>query len=307
LGKSGSVEEHGRKRLCLLKDIPIYVSPDSSDIWAHSELFQVDRNKNLIEVAGCPPDAFSEDGQLWGNPLYDWPYHQGTGYDWWVHRLKHASAIYDVIRIDHFRGFAGYYAIPARNKTAVGGIWRPGPGIDFIHAIKEKLPDIAIIAEDLGFRTDDVKQLLTESSFPGMNVLQFAFDSREENDYLPHNYTRNSIVYTGTHDNTTTEDWQYSALAGDVAFAREYLDITDQSDFANSFIRAALGSVCDTAIIPMQDWLQLGKEARINIPSTLGGNWVWRMQAEALTPQLCATIQRLTEIFGRLMKGKIKR
>jgi 4-alpha-glucanotransferase len=164
----------------------------------------------------------------------------------------------DVIRIDHFRGFAGYYAIPASDKTAVGGIWRLGPGVDFIHAIKEKLPDIAIIAEDLGYRTDDVKQLLAESGFPGMKVLQFAFDSREESDYLPHNYTRNSIVYTGTHDNTTTEDWQYSAPPEDVAFAREYLNITEHNDFTYSFIRAAFGNVCDTAIIPMQDWLRLG-------------------------------------------------
>ncbi len=281
-------------------DIPIYVSPDSSDLWAHSELFQVDENKNATEVAGCPPDAFSSDGQLWGNPLYNWSYHQKTGYDWWIRRLKYAGSIYDVVRIDHFRGFAGYYSIPAQNKTAAGGIWRRGPGLDLIRVIKEKLPGILIIAEDLGYLTDDVKNLLAQSGFPGMKVLQFAFDSREAGDYLPHNYSRNSVVYTGTHDNTTTRDWQYSAPAEDVAFAKEYLNINEHTDFTYSFIRAALGSVCDTAIIPIQDWLRLGKEARINTPSTLGGNWVWRMPADALTPELSAVIYRFTQMFGRL-------
>ena len=280
-------------------DIPIYVSPDSSDLWADPSLFQVDADGALTEVAGCPPDAFAADGQLWGNPLYNWDVHLKTGCAWWIRRLRHASAVYDVVRIDHFRGFESYYAIPARDKTAVNGVWRKGPGTAFIDVIRRKLPDVRIIAEDLGYLTDDVKALLRASGFPGMKVLQFAFDSREESDYLPHNYTQNSVVYTGTHDNTTTADWELSAPAGDVAFARRYLDVEGGADFTRRFIRAALASVSDTAVIPMPDWLGLGAEARINTPSTLGGNWLWRMDPAALTDALAADILALTKLYGR--------
>ena len=280
-------------------DIPIYVSPDSSDLWADPSLFQVDADGALTEVAGCPPDAFAADGQLWGNPLYNWDVHLKTGCAWWIRRLRHASAVYDVVRIDHFRGFESYYAIPARDKTAVNGVWRKGPGTAFIDVIRRKLPDVRIIAEDLGYLTDDVKALLRASGFPGMKVLQFAFDSREESDYLPHNYTQNSVVYTGTHDNTTTADWELSAPAGDVAFARRYLDVEGDADFTRRFIRAALASVSDTAVIPMPDWLGLGAEARINTPSTLGGNWLWRMDPAALTDALAADILALTKLYGR--------
>ena len=279
--------------------IPIYVSPDSSDLWADPSLFQVDADGALTEVAGCPPDAFAADGQLWGNPLYNWDVHLKTGCAWWIRRLRHASAVYDVVRIDHFRGFESYYAIPARDKTAVNGVWRKGPGTAFIDVIRRKLPDVRIIAEDLGYLTDDVKALLRASGFPGMKVLQFAFDSREESDYLPHNYTQNSVVYTGTHDNTTTADWELSAPAGDVAFARRYLDVEGGADFTRRFIRAALASVSDTAVIPMPDWLGLGAEARINTPSTLGGNWLWRMDPAALTDALAADILALTKLYGR--------
>lgn len=283
----------------IIGDIPIYVSPDSSDLWAHPELFQVDSERHLVEVAGCPPDAFSVDGQLWGNPLYDWEQHLATDCEWWVRRLRHASRVYDVVRIDHFRGFESYYAIPAGNKTAAGGCWRKGPSIGFINTIKKKLPGIAIIAEDLGYLTDDVRALLAESGFPGMKVLQFAFDSREVSDYLPHNYQRNSVVYTGTHDNTTTRDWEISAPPEDVALAREYLDITPMNDFTYTFIRAAMGSVSDTCIIPMQDYLNLGVGARMNIPSTLGGNWIWRVCKDALTAELAEHILTLTKLYGR--------
>ena len=276
-------------------DIPIYVSPDSSDLWADPSLFQVDADGALTEVAG----AFAADGQLWGNPLYNWDVHLKTGCAWWIRRLRHASAVYDVVRIDHFRGFESYYAIPARDKTAVNGVWRKGPGTAFIDVIRRKLPDVRIIAEDLGYMTDDVKALLRASGFPGMKVLQFAFDSREESDYLPHNYTQNSVVYTGTHDNTTTADWELSAPAGDVAFARRYLDVEGDADFTRRFIRAALASVSDTAVIPMPDWLGLGAEARINTPSTLGGNWLWRMDPAALTDALAADILALTKLYGR--------
>lgn len=281
----------------IIGDIPIYVSPDSSDLWANPQLFQLDKNGNLSEVAGCPPDGFSADGQLWGNPLYNWALHAETGYAWWINRLKHAKSVYDIVRIDHFRGFAGYYAIPAGSDTAINGRWRQGPGVPFIEAVRQKLPDIKIIAEDLGFLTDDVRSLLKHSGFPGMKVLQFAFDSREESDYLPHNYTRNCIVYTGTHDNTTTADWQLSAPQDDVANAMEYLGA--HGSFTKCMIRAALASVADTAIIPMQDWLELGADARMNTPGTVSGNWQWRTTAEAFTDELAKEIARMTGLYGR--------
>jgi 4-alpha-glucanotransferase len=262
--------------ISIIGDIPIYVSPDSADLWAHSELFQVDENKRPIDVAGCPPDAFTSDGQLWGNPLYDWDAHAATGYRWWVERLASAAKIYDVVRIDHFRGFAGYYAIPAGSKNAKNGVWRKGPGIALINTLKKNLPRLSIIAEDLGFLTDDVRQLLAESGFPGMKVLQFAFNSYEKNDYLPHNHCRNCVVYTGTHDNTTTKAWQ-EALPADAAFARRYLGIGADGDLTRAIVRAAQSSVAETCIIPIQDYMGLGSEARINTPGTVGetGAGVW--------------------------------
>ena len=284
--------------ILIIGDIPIYVSPDSSDLWTQQELFQTDEDGNLTEVAGCPPDAFSADGQLWGNPLYRWEEHKRTGYDWWINRLRHAGTIFDVVRIDHFRGFAGYYAVDAKAKTAANGHWCVGPGSDFVRSIKTALPQMRIIAEDLGYLTPDVRALLAESGFPGMKVLQFAFDSREESDYLPHNYHRNCVVYTGTHDNTTTEDWKISAPPADVNFAKDYIHATDQ-DFTSQFIRAAMASVGDTVIVPMQDWLQLGATARINTPSTLGGNWVWRMLTGADSPELAHRIAEMTQLYGR--------
>lgn len=284
----------------LIGDIPIYVSPDSSDLWASPALFQVDDTGALTEVAGCPPDAFSEDGQLWGNPLYAWDVHLATGCAWWVRRMQHAGSVYDVVRIDHFRGFESYYAIPAGDETAVNGTWRKGPGMALITTLREKLPDVQIIAEDLGYQTDALRALLADSGFPGMKVLQFAFDSREESDYLPHNYTHNCVVYTGTHDNTTSADWELSAPAADVAFAKRYLDLAPGEDFARKLVRAALASVADTAVIPLQDWLGLGAGARMNTPSTLGGNWLWRVSGAALTDALAQDIRRLTKLYGRL-------
>lgn len=288
----------------LIGDIPIYVSPDSSDLWAHPELFQADAQGNLSEVAGCPPDGFSADGQLWGNPLYAWQQHVATDFAWWIRRMQYAATIYDVVRIDHFRGIAGYYAIPAGETTAINGRWRTGPGMKLIGALQKALPGLRIIAEDLGFLTPDVLQLLEDSGYPGMKVLQFAFDSREESDYLPHNYPRNAVVYTGTHDNTTTADWEFSANPDDVATARAYLDIGENDRLVHQFIRAAFGSVADTAIIPMQDWLCLGAQARINTPSTLGGNWLWRIDPAALTPALAKKIHRQTKLYGRIVAKK---
>ena len=287
------------KGIGIIGDIPIYVSPDSADVWAGSQLFSLDENLRPIEVAGCPPDAFSATGQLWGNPLYNWEYHKSTGYQWWVQRMRSAGEWYDMVRIDHFRGFESYYAIPAAEETAMNGHWVKGPGMDFIGTLKTQLPELKIIAEDLGFLTPEVFQLLADSGFPGMKVLQFAFDSREESDYLPHNYKPNSVVYTGTHDNTTTADWKQSAPAEDVAFAHEYLGIPEEGNLTQAFIRTALASVCDLAVVPMADYLELGIEGRINEPSTLGKNWVWRAKGDDFAPLLAKRICRMAKIYGR--------
>ncbi|MEG2054299.1 MAG: 4-alpha-glucanotransferase, partial [Oscillospiraceae bacterium] len=285
----------------IIGDIPIYVSPDSADLWANPELFLLDENRKMKEVAGCPPDAFSKTGQLWGNPLYDWAYHLKTDCGWWVKRLAHAGSVYDVVRIDHFRGFEAFYAIPAKDKTAENGKWKQGPALNFVNCIKDKLPTLDIIAEDLGFLTQGVYDLLKNSGYPGMKVLQFAFDSREESDYLPHNYTKNSIVYTGTHDNTTTADWAKTAPPKDVAFAYKYMNLQKGQDFADALIRTALSSVCDTAIVPMADWLGQGAQGRINTPSTLGDNWTWRIGKYDLTNSLHKKIYAYTKMYGRTM------
>lgn len=289
-----------RKGIRIIGDLPIYVSPDSADLWANGPLFQLDARGRPSEVAGVPPDAFSDEGQLWGNPLYDWKAHKKQGYAWWLRRLAIASELYDLIRIDHFRGFESYYAIPAGAKNAVHGRWRKGPGLAFVAAIREQLPQLGIIAEDLGLLTPAVRRLLAASGFPGMKVLQFAFDPSGKSDYLPFRYPRNTVVYTGTHDNTTTEDWQQSANPREVAFARQYLDVPQGKSLTPALIRAALGSVADTCIIPMQDYLALGAAARINTPGTLGGNWTWRMLPGTADRPLAAKIRTLTQLYGRI-------
>ncbi len=288
------------KGIFIIGDLPIYVSPDSADLWAHPELFQTDGNGRLTEVAGCPPDAFTADGQLWGNPLYDWEKHARDGYSWWMKRLKAASGFYDVTRVDHFRGFSGYYSIPAGSPNAVHGRWRKGPGMDFITTLKKKLPGLSLIAEDLGFLTDDVRRLQKASGYPGMKVLQFAFDPREKSDYLPYNYDKNCIVYTGTHDNATTEEWGNTSPAETVAFARRYLHAGPQENLTDAMIYAAQASVANTCIIPMQDYLHLGAEARMNIPGTVQGNWRWRVRKEALTPELARSMRETAELYGRI-------
>ena len=284
----------------ILGDLPIYVSADSAEVWAQPELFLLDGQLRPLEVAGCPPDAFAEGGQLWGNPLYRWERHRETGFGWWVSRMRAAAQAYDAVRIDHFRGFESFYAIPAGNKDARNGVWRKGPGMELISELGRQLPGLRIVAEDLGFLTPEVRQLLADSGFPGMKVLQFAFDSSGGSDYLPHRYERNSVVYTGTHDNTTAAGWEEEAPAADVAFAREYLGVGEAESLPEAMIRAALGSVCDLAVIPLQDYLGLGAGARCNTPSTLGGNWVWRAEESALTEELAERIRRLTWIYGRL-------
>ncbi|MBR1670143.1 MAG: 4-alpha-glucanotransferase [Butyrivibrio sp.] len=288
------------KGIEIIGDIPIYVAFDSSDTWANPELFYLDKDNVPIEVAGCPPDSFSATGQLWGNPLYRWDYHKQTGFKWWLKRIEKCYNLYDVVRIDHFRGFDEYYAIPYGDRTAENGKWKKGPGYDLFKVIKSELGEKKIIAEDLGFLTPTVIKLVEKTGYPGMKILQFAFDSREESDYLPHNYKKNSVVYTGTHDNETSRSWFDHLPRQDKTFAKEYLGIKNARDAVWSMIRACFACVSDTVIIPMQDYLELPEYARCNTPSTLGGNWVWRMKKDALSDKLCEKIHDFTRIYKRL-------
>lgn len=286
----------------IIGDIPIYVAYDSVDVWKNPEYFQLDENLKMTSVAGCPPDGFSAIGQLWGNPLYNWSYMEEKGYEWWLKRLKVATTLYDVVRIDHFRGFESYYSIPAGETTAINGEWRKGPGIKLFNTVKEKLGDLDLIAEDLGYLTEDVLKLLKESGYPGMKLLQFAFDSREGGDYLPHNYISNSVGYIGTHDNDTGVGWLVNAKTEDIEYMRMYLDIYsyDDKNTVWRMISRIMSSVCDTVIIQMQDYLGLGSEARMNIPSTLGGNWCWRMDKNSLNDDLAKGIIHLTGLYKRI-------
>lgn len=292
------------KGINIIGDIPIYVAFDSADTWANPELFQLDEENIPTAVAGCPPDAFSATGQLWGNPLYRWDYHEKTGFAWWIRRLAYCFTIYDVVRIDHFRGFDEYWAIPYGDPTAEFGRWEKGPGYALFEAMKKALGNREVIAEDLGFLTPSVLKLVKKTGYPGMKVLQFAFDSREESDYLPHNYTHNCVVYTGTHDNDTVMGWIPAMSRKDLAFAKKYIGVKRTSDICSNLIRMAYASVADTAIIPIQDYLELGSEARINTPSTLGGNWEWRMSAQDCTSQLAARMHELATVYGRIVKKK---
>ena len=290
-----------RRGIRIIGDIPIYVAFDSADTWANPELFQFDENGLPTAVAGCPPDAFSATGQLWGNPLYAWDYHKKTGYDWWMKRVACCFKLYDIIRIDHFRGFDEYYAIPYGDETAENGEWMPGPGMDLFRTMKETLGDLPIIAEDLGFLTDTVRQLLKDSGYPGMKVLEFAFVAGEDSDYLPHNYDKNCVVYTGTHDNDTLQGWYQTLSEEDKEMTKEYLNnpYTPDEEVHWDFISLAMRSVADTCIIPVQDYLGLGNKARINMPSTLGSNWMWRMKKGAFTDELIKKIRKTTEVCAR--------
>ena len=291
----------------IIGDIPIYVAMDSADTWSHPELFQLDERNMPTAVAGCPPDGFSATGQLWGNPLYRWDYHRETGYDWWLTRLWYVYQLYDVTRIDHFRGFDEYYSIPYGHKTAEFGHWEKGPGIELFRRAEETLGWHEVIAEDLGFVTDSVRQLVRDSGFPGMKVLQFAFDSRDTGsarDYLPHNYTENAVVYTGTHDNDTTIGWFEAVSDDDWNLSREYLSdfYTPDEEMDQPFVALALQSIARMCIIPMQDYLGLGTEARMNTPSTIGCNWRWRMTDDQFTQELCRDILARTRRYGRTDK-----
>lgn len=286
----------------MIGDLPIYVALDSADVWATPQQFYLDEELLPIDVAGCPPDAFSEDGQLWGNPLFRWDVMKKDGYRWWTRRIDKVSKLFDMVRIDHFRGFDSYYAIPYGDTTARNGEWREGPGIELFRAIEEKLGKLDIIAEDLGYLTDSVRKLLADSGFPGMKLIQFAFDSREDGDYLPHNYTRNSVVYAGTHDNDTILGWMKTAPRSCVAYAKEYLKLTQEEGYHWGVMRAVWSSVCDTAIVTMQDLLGLSSVGRMNTPSTLGCNWMWRMKQGAIDSKLTKKIRKQVELYGRLPK-----
>lgn len=296
------VKEYAHKKgIQIVGDVPIYVAFDSADTWANPELFQLDEKNLPLGVAGCPPDAFSATGQLWGNPLYNWAYHKKTGYDWWLKRIAYCFDLYDIVRIDHFRGFDEYYSIPYGDETAVNGHWEKGPGMDLFNTVKEKLGELDIIAENLGFLTESVFQLLKDSGYPGMKVLQFAFDPSEDSDYLTYKYQRNCVVYTGTHDNDTTAGWFEKLSDGDKEVALRYMNsfYTPKEEQHWDLIALAMRSTADTCIIPVQDFLGLGSEARINMPSTLGDNWKWRMTKGAFSEELKEKIRRMTKLYGR--------
>lgn len=284
----------------ILGDMPIYVAMDSADTWANPEIFQLYDDGDPIAVAGCPPDYFSATGQLWGNPLYDWDYLKETGYEWWFERIKAASKLYDITRIDHFRAFASYYSIPYPAENAINGKWVEGPRIEFFRMMEEECGKFEIVAEDLGTLTPDVTELMEQTGYPGMKVLEFAFDSGEENDYLPHKYTNNCVVYTGTHDNDTLMGWLETANPDDVRYAREYCKMPDDEPFNWGLIRVAYECKADMAVIPMQDLLGLGKEARMNTPSVLGGNWTWRVRKEEYSDELAQTLRTMSVKNGRL-------
>ena len=295
----------------LIGDVPIYVPYDSVEVWKDPRLFQLDEELTPTAVAGCPPDGFSADGQLWGNPLYRWDVLEAEGFDWWLRRLGAAGKLFDVIRLDHFRGFEAYWAVPFGDANARGGQWVKGPGMAFVNALKQGLPNIRFIAEDLGFLTEEVLKLRDDSGYPGMKVLGFAFDSREPSEYQPHTYTRNTVCYTGTHDNMTTKQWFDSAPAEAAALARDYMALTKKEGFVWGTIRTALSSVSDLAVVQMQDYLELGGEARMNFPGTTGANWVWRATPGYLSGRLAGKIAKLSALYGRTppapRKGKTRK
>ena len=291
------------KGIQLVGDIPIYVSPDSSDLWTRPELFQTDGQTHLTQVAGCPPDAFAADGQLWGNPLYDYEAMQKDGFEWWIRRIGGAAKLYDVIRIDHFRGFESYWAVPYGETTAKNGRWVKGPGMALVGVLTGWFHDIEFIAEDLGYPTPEVTQLLADSRLPGMKVLEFAFDSRDSSGYLPHAYTPHCICYTGTHDNSPLALWRQEAAPEDVACAKTYLGLNREEGYIRGMIRGCMGSVSRLCVVQMQDYLELGKEARMNFPGTLSSaNWTWRAEKGFDSDALAARIYAATKLYGRVGK-----
>ena len=284
----------------IIGDLPIYVAMDSADVWAEPEFFQLGEGNIPTEVSGVPPDYFSADGQLWGNPLYDYDRMRQDGFGWWIRRVEGASHLFDVIRIDHFRGLESYWAVPYGAETAREGRWRKGPGMDLVGVLTQWFHGLDIIAEDLGFLTPEVHQLLRDSGLPGMKVLEFAFDAREPSNYLPHTYERNCVCYVGTHDNETVMQWREQADRADVTFARKYLGLNEAEGFHWGMIRGGMSSVADTFVAQMQDYLGLGAEGRMNTPGTLGNNWRWRLLPGEASPALARKIRRYAHMYGRL-------
>jgi 4-alpha-glucanotransferase len=293
--------QHG---IQIIGDIPIFVAYDSADVWANRELFAIDEQGNTIVVAGVPPDYFSATGQLWGNPLYRWDVIAGQKYRWWIARFRTTLTLVDIVRLDHFRGFAAYWEVPASEETAINGRWVPGPGAALFEAVGAALGGLPIIAEDLGVITPDVEELRDQFGFPGMKVLQFAFGGDPDDIYLPHNYRSHCVVYTGTHDNDTTSGWWRTLPQNDRRNIQLYVG-RDGSDISWDFIRLALASVAELAIVPMQDVLSLGSQARMNTPGQAGGNWGWRYSPDMLTVDLAERLRWLTAIYGRVKKAQV--
>ena len=290
----------------IIGDVPIYVPYDSADVWSSPEYFLLDEAMEPIAVAGCPPDAFSDDGQLWGNPLYRWDRLAQEDYSWWMRRLEAAGKLYDVVRMDHFRGFEAYWAVPYGDTTAKSGKWIKGPGMTFIEAIQKGLPNLKLIAEDLGFLTQEVLDLRDGSGLPGMKVLEFAFDSREPSDYLPHTYPANSVCYTGTHDNMTMRQWFDTASREAIEYATEYMTLNEKEGLVWGVIRTAMASVSNLCVTPMQDLLDLGADARMNFPGTqTSANWTWRAQTGVIDDALAQKLRKLTVLYGRMAEEKI--
>jgi 4-alpha-glucanotransferase len=291
----------------IIGDLPIYVAYDSADSWANQELFYFDDKGSPTVVAGVPPDYFSDTGQLWGNPIYDWKRHKETGYGWWVERIRASLGLVDSLRLDHFRGFEAYWEVPAGERTAVNGRWVKGPGANFFTALKQALEqeigDLPLIAEDLGVITPPVEKLRDRFGFPGMKVLQFAFDEDADNDYLPHNYLPHSVVYTGTHDNDTTLGWFQNESEAVRDQVRRYLG-RDGHDIVWDLIRLAFSSAANTAVIPLQDAMKLGSAARMNVPSRSGGNWRWRFTEDMITEEITGRLRELSRLYGRCAQIK---
>lgn len=293
-------EYANKKGIKIIGDLPIYVSLDSADVWANPEDFELDASLNPINIAGCPPDAFSSDGQRWGNPLYNWKKMKREGFPWWCRRVAFSARIFDVLRIDHFRGFEAYWSIPAEEKTAKGGKWVQGPGNALFATLEKRLGKIPIIAEDLGFMTDGVKKLLKKTGFPGMKVLEFAFDPEGNSEYLPHNICQNSVAYIGTHDNEPAMLWLDTVSEDTKVFAEKYMNLTKEEGYNWGFIRTLLSCPAGTVIMQMQDLLGLSEGARMNTPSVVSDNWTWRVRGECINDWLAEIIYKKTALYRRL-------
>lgn len=287
-----------KKGIRIIGDIPIYVAADSADVWSRPDLYKLDKDLNPEVVAGVPPDMMSDTGQLWGNPIYNWEKMKQEDYHWWIRRVEESFELFDAVRIDHFRGFEAYWEVPAGDETAENGQWIKGPGLSLFKAIKEKLGEKEILAEDLGFLTEEVYDLIEATGYPGMKLMQFGFGA-EDSEYMPHNYTRHSIAYTGNHDTQTMQGWLDTADEADVATAKDYLNLTEDEGYVNGCIRGVFASSSNLAIIPVQDLLGLDDTARFNWPSTIGGNWEWRMTHDALGRSHKSYLKNINKRYGR--------